>query len=615
MMRLDRRTLPVVWTTLWLAGAAALAGQGSVLTLTELDDDGKTTNLDGKPLAIVDINSEIKVRLNPTVLQTKVAQLLGEDAVSDELIDRATVLQDTSRKGLELIEPLTRALEKWAASPKEPDDVRALSEGLDKSADAKLGIIEIAEKDPALYARLNATYERVLRQRVSRAVLNRAFFETAAEYAGQLRHTIDESLQREGAYVQFGAWIVQDGQSRPLHLHGFDAYPESDFFVVDRWTLLPLNEQQKQQLKDLESAAQEINEDGMTALLKTGGLAQGAVADFLKRALDCLDKTETTLASLKEAVAEDAESILKLVDEARRDQRRYMSYVVSLRDKYASEPTAAFSSGAALLESTHADLVELQLRTKSFVSGQARFLRDLQAQVKASALNLSGALAEAEKALKECMDELEDGAAYFAGHVSELLKGGLFSQQINTAVLEFGQEVLRHTLDKVPQSTELNLKRTGMRKAGDVVVLKLAVGSAQRQRQILEDRRLDLHRVLPHIQMAIGMIFAEPAGSTLVQNRFQAAPAYSILLKGFGERGITYNRLLTPGFGVNVSALDFNKDDTLELGIAAVGSVFRDYFQLGYGYNINEDVAYWFFGLRLPLATFTLPRPESGPRP
>lgn len=615
MMRLNRHTMPVICMMLCLAGAGAPARDARILDLKELDDDGKTTRLRGTSLAIVDINSEIQISLDATVLQRRVTRLLGEDAVSDELIDRARALQDMSRKGLESIVPLTRALERWHDSGKGPDDVNALSEELDRSAAAKLGIMEMAETDRALHARLSAVYERVLRRRVSRAVLNRAFFEAAAEYAGQLRQTIDEALRKEGAYVQLGAWIVQDGQDRPLHLPGFDTYREGDFFVVDRWTLLPLNDSQKQQLKDLEKAAETINKEGMAALLKVEGLAHPAVADFLERAMDCLDRTETELASLKEAFATEAKSIRDLIDEARRRQQRYVSYVVSLKDKYGGASPAGFHSGVALLESTHADLVALQQRTQSIISEQARFLLDLRTRVEASAVTLSDSLIEAEKVLKECIDQLDDGVAHFAGQVSELLKGGLLSQEINTAVLEFGEEVLKLTLDKVPQSTELKLKWAGSRKAGDVVVLKLAAGSAKRQRKDLEERRLDLHRVLPHVQMTVGMIFSDPTGKTQVQNRFQAAPSYSILLKGFGDRGVMYNRLLTPGFGINVSALDFDKDDTPELGIAAVGSVFRDYFQVGYGYNINEDVGYWFFGLRLPLATFTLPRPESGPQP
>jgi hypothetical protein len=613
MMGLNHPTIAVICVSLAFAGVGVHAQESRVLTLEELDDDGKTTKLDRKPLAIVDINSEIKVRLDPGALQTAVAQLLGPDAVSDELINRARALQRTAQEGLEQIEPLSRALSVWAKSAKTPDDLAELSRALNESARPVLKVIDAAEDDPTLRARLNAALETVLG--APRAAQNRALFEAAAAYAGQLRQTIDETLQKEGAYVQLGAWIVQDGQDRPLHLRGFDAYPEGDFFVVDQWTLLPLNETQKQQLKDLEKAAKTINESGIEGLLKVEGITNGVVAEFLDRALDCVDKIEKAFLSLRGAVDAEAESISKLLDEARRNQQQYMIYLLSLKAKYDSESAKRFSSGAALLESTHADLVALQQRTKSFVSEQLGVLYKLQKEVKTSPMTVQEALDEAVDVVRACEQEVLERVANSAGHLSELLKGALFSQQINAAVLEFAEEVLKHTVDKVPQRTELKLKQTGMRKAGDVVVLKLAAGGAKRQREVLEERRLDLYRVLPHIGMSIGLIFADPTGTTGVQNRFQAAPSYSILLKGFGKRGVTYNRLLTPGLGLNVAALDFDKDDTPELGIAIVGSVLRDYLQLGYGYNVNEDVAYWFFGLRLPLATFTLPRPENLPPP
>jgi len=614
MTELMLRGISVICLILWFAGAA-MAKQGRVLTLEELDNEGKTTALGEDRVAIVDINSEIKVRLHRGALQKKIARLLGDGAVSGTLIDRATALQHAARTGLTLIKPLTEALAEWAQSDKTPQDVASLSRALELSADPTLLVIEVANKDPVLRDRLNAALEAALVRDRSRASQNRALFETAAAYADELKQTVDEALQEEGAYVQLGAWIVQDGQDRPLHLPGFDQYPEGDFFVVDQWTLLPLSEEQKQQLVELEAAAKVINEEGIGELVKVRNVANGAIVDFLDRAQGSVDRIERALESFRGAVEAEATSIRSVLDKARTAQQEYTAYVRSLKDRYAGQSARRFSSGAALLESTHNDLVELQHKTQGFVSGQIKYIAEVRSAVNASMSNMNVALAEVERVLQECRQELQNNVTDVAGQLSDLMGAVRLSQQINTAVLDFGKEVLKHTLDQIPENTKLDLKRAGARHAGDVVVLKLAAGSAQRQRQVLEERRLDLYRVLPHIQMAVGMIFADPSERTQVENRFQAAPSYSILLKGFGKRGITYNQLLRPGFGVNVSALDFDKDDTPELGIALVGSVFRDYFQVGYGYNVNEDAGYWFFGLRLPLATFTLPRPENVPEP
>ncbi len=65
-------------------------------------------------------------------------------------------------------------------------------------------------------------------------------------------------------------------------------------------------------------------------------------------------------------------------------------------------------------------------------------------------------------------------------------------------------------------------------------------------------------------------------------------------------------RLLAARIEVNVAALDFDHDDTPELGVAGVLSLLRDYVQFGAGYNLGTDNGYWFFGLRLPAPAFTL---------
>ena len=116
-----------------------------------------------------------------------------------------------------------------------------------------------------------------------------------------------------------------------------------------------------------------------------------------------------------------------------------------------------------------------------------------------------------------------------------------------------------------------------------------------------------MFRIQAHLETVVGLVFADPLGSSQVTNRFQAGPSYSVLLKHGSRRSILRNRLLLVGLGINVAALDFNHDDTPELEPGGVISFLGDYLQAGIGYNIPRDRGYWFFGLRLPLPTFTLP--------
>ena len=46
------------------------------------------------------------------------------------------------------------------------------------------------------------------------------------------------------------------------------------------------------------------------------------------------------------------------------------------------------------------------------------------------------------------------------------------------------------------------------------------------------------------------------------------------------------------GVGLNLAALDFDKDDTPELGVGLVISAFRDILQAGVGYDVGEAQTY-----------------------
>jgi RNA 3'-terminal phosphate cyclase len=172
--------------------------------------------------------------------------------------------------------------------------------------------------------------------------------------------------------------------------------------------------------------------------------------------------------------------------------------------------------------------------------------------------------------------------------------------------LRFGEEVLRLDLANVPKETELDLRDTGRRAAGDRVLFRMAAGrrSNPDDIQTLEQREITMHRILSHVTSAVGVNFANPAGQSAVQNNFQAGPAYNLMLKLGLRDSRFWNEFLSSGVGINLTALDFDKDDAQELGLGVGVTLFRDWIQAGYGYDLGDDRAYWYFGLSLPLATF-----------
>lgn len=102
----------------------------------------------------------------------------------------------------------------------------------------------------------------------------------------------------------------------------------------------------------------------------------------------------------------------------------------------------------------------------------------------------------------------------------------------------------------------------------------------------LETATIHLYQNLPYFETAVGLIFADLLDSTGVQRRFQAAPSYGSLLKWSSRKSFFFNRVINFCVGLNISALEFDKDDVLGLGIAAAGPLFQDDVQAGYGYNV-----------------------------
>jgi hypothetical protein len=113
----------------------------------------------------------------------------------------------------------------------------------------------------------------------------------------------------------------------------------------------------------------------------------------------------------------------------------------------------------------------------------------------------------------------------------------------------------------------------------------------------METHQIILFHALTHVDTTVNLIFARNDGI------YQVAPSYSILLKFGCRSSVLYNRLIDIGIGLNLAALDFNKDSTQELGAGVAVTAFRDYLQAGYGYNVNLNKYYWFFGLKLPMPT------------
>ncbi len=582
---IGRILLPL--TFLLHAGLAAQDRAGRVLTVTEIDDDGKAAVREQVRMLIVDINSSIRLDINRDSLRAFALSLAQSGGTLEEMIERIQLLQRLADSGLVFVDRARDALLLWAED--DPGSNQAVQDALDPLGYFLNEAENIAADDTLL---LNAIIARLDAEVLSTPPNDgRIVFEMIAAEAERLRGAVDDILEDEGVQVQMGAWTTASGVEVPVHLDGFDEYPEGEFFEVDRWNIA-LSSEQLEELSQISAHARVKRREGATVAGEIRPAVAAVVSNLVERAQACVQPLRGSLASVQ-----GIPTILE--DRLRETTRLFEQYVARLRE-------IAFTYAPESLTQLE-DPVQFSARLLSDVSilitEARRTGSDLQVIADTTQQEFAALGEQARVAVVGCRDSITTLVSELRNKVMPLLSALQSSDRIDIASLEFGDAVLLLDLRDVPASTEFALKRTGPRGEGDAILIRLAAGTKGEGGRVVEveHRELRMFRVLPHIQMAVGLIWADPFPATATSSTFQMAASYSILFRFFNSRSsILYNRLLRTSVGLNVAALDFNNDDAIELGFGVVLNTLNGFAQVGGGVNVFGGELYWFFGLQLP---------------
>jgi hypothetical protein len=445
-------------------------------------------------------------------------------------------------------------------------------------------------------------------------------FMAAADDVAKLQRDLQASATQQAVYVRLGAWV----QDRAQHLAGFDTNPQGEQFVVERFNL-QLTDAQKQELTNITALSKKINSDGLSALQlwqDAGQVLLENVAENSKTA-QCIRDLQKKINDDKAEIGATTAALRKQYDDAKGNVDTYVALLDSLKKKYSGDGTAAGMPADQFLIQTNDDMVNLVEQSRQLAADletAANTFTTIASGLPGTAKTDISALAAATKnCAATAKDDVDNWKKSILGQINALRTGTNFDR----TTLEFSDAVTKLSIDKIPDSTFLPLTYTGPRKRGDALTVRLAVGRPNSAEVPLEEGDFVLYQTLPYITLKVGLIFAHPnkpastatSGSTATDTavkHFQTAPAYSVLLKKDSPTRMWWNTLLDPGVGLNLAALDFNHDDTPELGVGAVVSVFRDLVQVGYGYNVPLGKRYAFFGLRLPIPSFTLNGAQTG---
>lgn len=526
---------------------------------------------------IVDLGSSLRIRLDKDALRVR---LLGRGSTGGELERVAAAMLDLSRiasTGLEAARALERAMGGYVAEPT-PERLMEVRRDLGPADDAVQATVIAAAGD----ARLAEGVERALEELPAGTPMAErlaVLFGVVRRRAEALRERTDGALRSAGVTVRLGGWHVTSDGQHPLHLEGFDDYAPRAPVDVPRWTLV-LSDEQRTTLARLESLARENRDEGarLGAIVPEPLLA--ALRSVPGAARRCGDDLRDALAEARRSAGL---SSAREVGEADDALGAFLGFADVLRARYAgATPTPSLVPLAAQ---------DLQ----ALVASLARVVTTLEAL--GSSVRDVPALLEVALPVEACVEEADRLLSGLAA-VRALVESAQGARVTGTTGLALADSVRRLDLAGAPESTELALRDLGPREAGDRIVVRLEAGGAEGAAAPLETWQVELERVDTHVTTRVGLIFADPRRTTL-SARFQPGASYSYIVSRGSRGSSAYNRLFRLGLALNMSALDLDKDDVPELGIAVGLSVLRSIGEVGYGYDVGVAEPFWYFSVNL----------------
>lgn len=575
---------------LMVFGLQAAAQKPAILQLEEYNQRGKTHKLTKKN-AVVDINSIVNIEVNKDSLRLAVGRLAGiSSPETEKLFKELEALSKLLQGYTQQLKTLEVALDDYAAQPRDKkniEDIAAAFMGIAGNAHKILNIIEGTPLESVLEAKLSVP------ERLSITEQYLSVFEVADLALKNTQKQVDKIMNQQAVVIQMGAWIITDNGTTPVRLEGFGDIAQGERYEVSR-SQLSLNEKQIAELRGY----QQVFADNAKTLEELNKKAQKPMATLVVKLNTKVDEFKSKIQSF----FDDLEAAGKSVADTTRKRIEtyitdYQTDLEGFNQKYLLGSEGA--DAVDLLVGLEADVKLLKLRTEEFVRIDKYLLKNVYPAVSTDT-RLEKSFTDAVEALA-FIKQAKDAVGNYVSNFKLLLKG----REVNANALEFTDEVFKLSFADVPANSQFNLLFTGVRKPGDLVVLKIAARKGAANRPVdLEVHNLRLGNTLPHIGIAVAYAFAQPFKDN-PDNSWLGGPSYSMLFK-FGARNMFYRNFIDAGLGLNFSAFDFNRDGNPEISAGAAASIFKDYVQGGIGFNFSSNSPYYHVGLRIPIPTSTI---------
>uniref|UniRef100_UPI0040485A9C hypothetical protein n=1 Tax=Roseivirga sp. TaxID=1964215 RepID=UPI0040485A9C len=442
------------------------------------------------------------------------------------------------------------------------------------------------------------------------------YFQVINQYYEEVTAHYTAIVNKSSVKFKLGGWLNTDKGAEPFHIEGFDSISSKGIIQVPRFaTSIPQSEI-----------------DNFNKARKLADSLQNntqVLVDYMKkRASNTVDELKTIETKLNDILDNGLKSFESRLD----------STSTSIQQKFG-QPVSNFKQSLnnfrVDLTTVKSDVQNITLNKALDIAIEADSLIKEAGRLKVEAEQLFKMVTEEIAATPSIAQKLKSGLTSDIANVKTQIENlateylselkaslSVFNEsnitELTQTAAKFTSSTFALSYNEIPANTVLDIRTVGQREIGDEIYFKATIVRDSTSNSFDETvfwQKYTMFHIGLNSSIRASLIFADKVNGNFANasNDFQLAPSYSAIFKIGTRKSMFYNKYFTPGIGVNVSTLDFNNDNTPEIGIGLTAAFFKDYLQIGYGRNMATDDNFWLFGLRLPLFGWATTGIESAP--
>lgn len=565
--------------------AVVFSASGQVVSIHEYDSkNNQKLNIESP--YIVGINSMLSINIDKDALRDSIAIALGGSPTLPS--DMLAVVNFTLRHQ-------QKALSAIAATGSRKDRLDALAQfrtAMEPIGDYLFNLPD-SVRQKQFYVSLNSALAQG-------AGGYDAFFTVLNQLYDQVTSDYTKIVNESQATFSLGGFINTSDGYRQFHIDGFDSISSTGIYEVPRFaTSIPQSE------VDAFNAARNLADS-----LQSN--ADMLVDQMKSRALDALDQLEDKVDSIVQSGINSFENRVDSLSTSLRNEftppintfkQSLSDYKVALVKLVSDLKNISFSEALTLVS----EVEDLKNQTEGLITQADSLYSMVKSTVQEAGSIKQSLVLGLTTDITSVVDQLKELGVDYLDEFKNTID--LFNQNkltdLASTAAKFSSSTYELKYSEVPEHADVDIRTTGTRQPGDQLYFKAVIRNSEGTvfNKTIFWQKYNMFHVGLHSSIRASLLFVDKVNGDFGNstNDFQLAPSYSAIFKVGGRKSLFYNKYLTPGLGINVATIDFDNDNTPEIGVGVTAAFFQDYLQVGYGRNMTTNDYYWSFGLRIPL--------------